>query len=103
MEKSDEECVPSNCGEGGRTTSKVALFTSLVAFISSTITFGSSSMDNASSMQVFQLMDEHAMAAPVGGTNEDGDGRIGRGTLGLVVEHEYCSTVGLGGHLPLGW
>jgi hypothetical protein len=54
-------------------------------------------MDNAPSVQVFQLMDEHAMADPVGGANEDGDDGINRGALGSATEHEYCTTTGLRG------
>jgi hypothetical protein len=36
-------------------------------------------------MQVLMSMDEHAMSAPVGGTNEDGDSGISRGTLGYAT------------------
>jgi hypothetical protein len=32
-------------------------------------------------MQVLKLVDEHAMVATVGGTNEDNDGGINRGAL----------------------
>jgi hypothetical protein len=37
------------------------------------------------------------MAAPVGGANEDGDGRINRNELGSTAEHEYCATARLRG------
>jgi hypothetical protein len=55
MKESDEEYQPSNCGKGGRTTRKAALFASSVAFIFSIITFSSSSMGNALSMQAFHV------------------------------------------------
>jgi hypothetical protein len=48
-------------------------------------------------MQVLMSMDEHAMSAPVGGTNEDGDSGISRGTLGYATEHEYYATAELQG------
>jgi hypothetical protein len=48
-------------------------------------------------MQVFQLVDEHAMAVPVGGANEDGDGGINHDAHESVAEHEYCAMAGLGG------
>jgi hypothetical protein len=48
-------------------------------------------------MQVFQLVDEHATAAPGGSTNVDGDSGISHDTQGSAAEHEYCTTAGLRG------
>jgi hypothetical protein len=48
-------------------------------------------------MQVFQLVDEHAMAVPVGSANEDGDGGINCDTQESTAEHEYCIMAGLRG------
>jgi hypothetical protein len=41
--------------------------------------------------------DGHAMAAPVGGANEDGDVGSSRGAWGSIVEYEDRATAGLGG------
>jgi hypothetical protein len=48
-------------------------------------------------MQVFKLVDEHAMVALVGGANEDSDGEISRDALGSTAKHEYCATARHGG------
>jgi hypothetical protein len=48
-------------------------------------------------MQVFQLVDEHAMAVPVGSANEDGDGGINCDTQESTAEHEYCIMAGIRG------
>jgi hypothetical protein len=50
---------------------------------------------NALSMQVFQLVDEHTMAAPIGGANEDDDSKISRDVEGSAAEHEYYATARL--------
>jgi hypothetical protein len=49
--------------------------------IFSTIACTSPNRVNASSMRVLKLVDEHAMVAPIGGANEDGDDGICHGAL----------------------
>jgi hypothetical protein len=102
LKESDGVWQPSDCGEGGRTPCKVALFASAVAFIFSTITFSSSSMYNATSLQVFMLMDEHAMAAPGGGahrdsTRRDSDGGSSNSVLESEGDHENYAMACFGG------
>jgi hypothetical protein len=80
----------------GKAYGRAALFASSAAAIFSTIACISPHKANAPSMQVLMSMDEHAMVAPAGSANVDGDDRISHDALGLVTEHEYCATTGLG-------
>jgi hypothetical protein len=75
----------SKHGNGGRAFGGATLFASSVVVIFSTIARTSPSRANATSIC---QMDEHAMAAPVDGANEDGDGGISRGALGSAAEHK---------------
>jgi hypothetical protein len=75
----------------------VAFFASSTAAIFSTIAHTSSNKANALSMQIFQLVNKHATAAPVCDVNEDGNGGINRNTQGSVEEQKYHVMIGLGG------
>jgi hypothetical protein len=83
-------------GNGGRTTGGAAFFASAAAILSGkALTSPSKAM--ALSRHNLMSRDGHAMAAPVGGTNEDGDGGSSRSAWGSTAEYEDCAMAGLRG------
>jgi hypothetical protein len=75
-------------GDVDMTSGGVVFFASLSATIFSTIAH-TSLIRPPPLMQVFQFVDEHTTAAPIGDANEDGDSGISHDAEGSAAEHEY--------------